>query len=178
MNCKRSSLHSSTRSARACCPALKVVVRTTPRWRRSTRRRRAASCRRRRPTRSRRRRLGGAGGRIFMITFPSALVSRGAFTALPEERSRDRSISHTVPRRCRWRDVHVLPRTHLGRPDRSWDRQVQEMLICIMFLVSINTLASWRARTISHARATLRHHLSKTEFECIAKTDTAAPWPR
>ena len=27
-----------------------------------------------------------------MITSPTALVSRGAFTALPEERSRDRSL--------------------------------------------------------------------------------------
>ena len=68
-----------------------------------------------------------------MITSPTVLVSRGAFTALPEERSRDRSISHTVPRRCRWRDVHVLPRTHLGRPDRSRDGQVQEMLIRIKY---------------------------------------------
>ena len=128
-HCRRSSRRSSTRSGpRVCCPTSNVAGRPTRRRRRSTRRRRAPSFRRR-PTRSRRRRLGGAGGRIFMITFPSALVSRGAFTALPEERSRDRSTSHAVPRRRGGRHVHVLPRTHLGRPDRSWDGQVQEMLI-------------------------------------------------
>ena len=93
--------------------------------------------------------------RIFMITSPSALVSRGAFTALPEERSRDRSISHAVPRRCRGRHVHFVSRTHLRRPDRSWDRKVQKMLIRQIYLrelVCLSTLVVQRARIDFHTR--------------------------
>ena len=45
-------------------------------------------------------------------------------------------IAHTVPlpRRGGGRDVYVLSRTDLGRLDRSWDRQIQKMLMDVLII--------------------------------------------
>ena len=62
-----------------------------------------------------------------------------------------RGLLRPLPRRRGGRDVYVFPRTHLGRLDRSWDGQVQKMLIRINILVCLSS-ASSESRGLPHAR--------------------------